>query len=319
MKISVIIPIFKVEQYLKQCVESVLKQTYRNIEVILVDDGSPDKSPAICDEFSKIDKRVVVIHKKNGGLSDARNAGIHKATGEYIIFLDGDDFWDDLQGLQKLVARVRQTKVDVLNYSYKKYFEDTGEIFSYIQNGKEMPSTCNSKTAQINYLTGNSYYIASACNKMIRRSLFKEKLFFEQGVFSEDIEWCAKLLYYAESFDFICEDFYCYRQRKDSIRHTISKKKCVDLKNNILKCIEISKRANDEWKNYFYRYVAFQYATFFMVQAQAEEVPYEEIAELSKFKWILKYHGNHRKVKYLYYMSKMTGYRNACRLIRMVY
>ena len=90
--ISIIIPIYKVEQYLAECMESVLGQSYTNLEIILVDDGSPDACPALCDGYAQKDKRVKVIHKENGGLSDARNAGLEIATGEYIAFVDSDDF-----------------------------------------------------------------------------------------------------------------------------------------------------------------------------------------------------------------------------------
>lgn len=90
--ISVIVPIYRVERYLSKCVESILNQTYRHLEIILVDDGSPDGSGAICDEFAEKDSRIRVIHKENGGLSDARNAGIQVAGGEYLAFVDGDDW-----------------------------------------------------------------------------------------------------------------------------------------------------------------------------------------------------------------------------------
>ena len=89
--VSVIIPIYKVEPYLRQCVESVIAQTYKNLEIILVDDGSPDNCPKICDKYSQTDKRIKVIHKPNGGLSDARNAGIEIAKGDYLSFVDSDD------------------------------------------------------------------------------------------------------------------------------------------------------------------------------------------------------------------------------------
>ena len=90
--ISIIVPIYNVEKYLQECIESLLKQTYKNIEIILVDDGSPDNCPQICDEFLKKDKRIKVFHKVNGGLSDARNYGLERATGNYICFVDSDDF-----------------------------------------------------------------------------------------------------------------------------------------------------------------------------------------------------------------------------------
>lgn len=91
-EISIIVPIYKVERYLKRCVDSILNQTFTDFELILVDDGSPDNCGRICDEYAEKDNRIYVIHKENGGLSDARNAGLDYATGQYIIFVDSDDF-----------------------------------------------------------------------------------------------------------------------------------------------------------------------------------------------------------------------------------
>ena len=92
--ISVIVPVYKVEQYLDECVQSIINQTYKNLEIILVDDGSPDRCPAICDKYAEIDHRVIVIHKQNGGVCSARNAALSIAKGEYIGFVDGDDYID---------------------------------------------------------------------------------------------------------------------------------------------------------------------------------------------------------------------------------
>lgn len=100
-KFSVIIPIYKVEQYLEECVDSVLRQNYSNYEIILVDDGSPDSCPIICDKYAEEFDHIKVIHKKNGGLSDARNVGLDISTGEYVIFLDSDDYWEEKDFLKK--------------------------------------------------------------------------------------------------------------------------------------------------------------------------------------------------------------------------
>lgn len=319
MKISVIIPVYQVEKYLRQCVDSVIKQSYRNIEIILVDDGARDGSPDICDEYALSDNRIRVIHQENGGLSEARNSGLRVATGDYIAFLDGDDYWDDANALERLVKRVQQTKAQVLNYSYKKYMEDTGEKFAYFQNVPKMPLTCNNKYKQLQYLTQNHLYIASACNKLINRDMFDDSLKFRKGVYSEDIEWCARLLQKAQTLDFICENFYCYRQRRDSIRYTINNKKCVDLCNNIIRCFEMAKESDTEEKEFLYRYIAFQYGTFFMVQAQAETIPYECIKRLKEYQWILKYHVGNKKLICLYAGCKFIGYKNLCKITRLVY
>ena len=93
-KISIIVPVYKVEEELERCVQSLVNQTYKNIEIILVDDGSPDRCPLLCDEYAQKDSRVRVIHKKNGGLSDARNVGLQATTGEYVLYIDSDDYID---------------------------------------------------------------------------------------------------------------------------------------------------------------------------------------------------------------------------------
>ena len=93
--VSIIVPIYNVEKYIKECIDSIINQTYKNLEIILVDDGSPDCCPKICDEYSKKDKRIKVIHKENGGLSSARNAGLDVAKGEYVSFIDSDDVVDE--------------------------------------------------------------------------------------------------------------------------------------------------------------------------------------------------------------------------------
>ena len=130
MKFSIIIPIYKVEVYLHQCVDSVLAQSYKNIEVILVDDGSPDSCPRICDEYAAKDERIKVIHKPNGGLSDARNSGLKIANGDYVIFLDSDDYYNNTQFLQDIHDQLFFKNADVLFFR-RIYFID-GKNNSFI-------------------------------------------------------------------------------------------------------------------------------------------------------------------------------------------
>jgi glycosyltransferase EpsH len=119
--ISVIVPVYNVEKYLTQCVDSVLSQTYSNIEVVLVDDGSTDASPGICDRYAQNDKRIIVIHKKNEGLSSARNKGLEAATGDYIMFVDSDD-WIDLDTCEVVLEKALNTNVDLVFWSYVREF-----------------------------------------------------------------------------------------------------------------------------------------------------------------------------------------------------
>src|SRR5574344_122915 len=111
--VSIIVPVYKVEPYLKRCLDIILNQTYKNIEIILVDDGSPDKCPQICDEYAKKDNRIIVIHQENGGLSAARNTGLDIAKGEYISFVDSDD-WVHLQYIEVLLTSALKENADII-------------------------------------------------------------------------------------------------------------------------------------------------------------------------------------------------------------
>lgn len=119
---SIIVPVYKVEPYLRQCVDSVLCQTFEDFELILVDDGSPDQCPAICDEYAAKDGRVCVIHKQNGGLSDARNTGVEAAKGEYLIFLDSDDWWEDKSFLRR-IEEVKQ-ECDIIYFGFRYNYQN---------------------------------------------------------------------------------------------------------------------------------------------------------------------------------------------------
>ncbi|MBQ7890395.1 MAG: glycosyltransferase family 2 protein [Erysipelotrichaceae bacterium] len=317
MKISIIIPIFAVEKYIRECVDSVLGQSYSEIEVVLVDDGSQDKSPQICDEYLLKNTNVKVIHKENGGLSDSRNVGVQNATGEYVLFLDGDDFFEDSYAIERLVNRVSISKAEVLNFSYIKYYDDIKKQEPYFYDKPSMPLGLTKKE-QIKYLIENNLYIASACNKMVKRKLLDD-LKFEKGVYSEDIEWCAKLLLKAKSLDFVCENFYCYRQRSGSISHSINDKKCFDLCLNIIKSIKVAESSTEDLKLLLYGYASYQYGTFFKVQAMAENIQDNCFAELKEYQWILSYHYGNKKLYILNLGCKVFGYINICKFIRYVF
>lgn len=131
-KISIIIPVYKVEQYLRQCLDSIVHQTYRDLEIILVDDGSPDNCGVICDEYAQKDERVIVIHKENGGVNTARNLGIQKATGDWLAFVDSDD-WCDLDYYEKLMDALGDLTPDIFMAGgyIKEYYSDTKTIHTF--------------------------------------------------------------------------------------------------------------------------------------------------------------------------------------------
>lgn len=132
-RFSVVIPVYKVEKYLRQCLDSVLAQSYTDFEIVVVDDGSPDNCPAICDAYATSDSRVTVIHKENGGLSDARNAGLLAATGEYVIFMDSDDYYLSTDLFTEIDAKIAETACDAVFFQYRKYIEKSKTL-------KEIPT-----------------------------------------------------------------------------------------------------------------------------------------------------------------------------------
>ncbi len=317
--ISVVIPVYNVEKYLNQCVDSVLNQTYTNLEIILVDDGSKDGSPEICDSYKEKDERVKVIHKKNGGLSSARNKGIENCFGDYVLFLDSDDFWDDTQAIAKLVDRINITHPDVLNYTYKKFNEDDMVFSVGNESYLPMPTELKTKKEQLQFLSVNNLYIASACNKLVKVSLLNQDLLFEQGAYSEDIEWCALLLKKAQTFDYINMNFYCYRQRAGSIAHSINDKSCSDLYKHISECIKLCNSSSDDEKDALLKYTAYQFSTFFIIQALAKNQQKPLIKKMKNYSFILKHHGNNKKVRILHYGCKILGYTLLCKIVRFAY
>lgn len=117
--VSVIVPVYNVEKYLDECIKSIMEQSYTNLEILLIDDGSSDNSINICNRYSLIDNRIRVISQKNGGASKARNRGIRESCGEYIIFIDSDDYWDDLDALKVMIGNMSESGADILQFGYK--------------------------------------------------------------------------------------------------------------------------------------------------------------------------------------------------------
>jgi glycosyltransferase involved in cell wall biosynthesis len=209
--ISVIVPVYKVEDYLRRCIVSILNQTYSNIEIILVDDGSPDSSGDICDDYEKKDPRVKVIHKKNGGLSDARNAGIDIAKGKYTTFLDSDDWiaYDYIETLYDLLVR-NGADISVCNF-----IRTETEIIEITGVAKDIYEFSNIQA--LDNLCGKFYeQLTVAWGKLYRTELFKE-IRFPVGKIHEDEFTTYKVLYKAKKIVVTTEQLLYYWQRPDSI------------------------------------------------------------------------------------------------------
>ena len=209
-KISVIIPIYNVEKYLKRCIESIIKQTYSNLEIILVDDGSPDGCAKICDEYKSRDERIVVIHKKNGGLSDARNAGLKVATGEIISYIDSDDYVD-LDMYEKMTKAMEEKNADIVVCGTNIEYEDG---HTKVKCEKEEKSF-NREEALIELNSFKSFDMA-VWNKLYKREVV-DKIEFPVGKKSEDYFVMYQYFARAKKVVIINQAKYHYFQRSNSI------------------------------------------------------------------------------------------------------
>ena len=213
--ISIIVPVYKVEKYLVKCVESILAQTYTNFELILVDDGSPDLCPSICDEYAKKDKRIIVIHKQNGGLSDARNAGLDIATGDFIGFVDSDDYIE--KDLYELMLRgILNAKADMAICNYLCVDEDYNLIR---EKNKYLPirdEVLNASEFITKYTEEFGWYYVVAWNKLYRKSLF-DNLRYPLGKQHEDAFLIHYLAFRCGKIVCIRKGLYYYVQRQGSI------------------------------------------------------------------------------------------------------
>lgn len=208
-KISVIVPIYKVEDYLHRCVDSIINQTYTNLEIILVDDGSPDNCPMICDEYAKKDSRIRVVHKKNGGLSDARNAGLDIATGEYIMFIDSDDFVD-IEMMESMMKNMIDNNVDMVVCNIKYVYEDR-EVVKYNQADRIL----DRYEAMEEYLK-DGVVQAVAWNKLYKKSLINN-MRYKVGKTNEDEFFTYKVVDKTDKIYYDSKPFYNYIQRNSSI------------------------------------------------------------------------------------------------------
>lgn len=212
-KVSVIIPVYNVEKYIKICIESVLVQTYALIEVILVDDGSTDGCPAICDAYAKCDDRVQVIHKKNGGLSDARNAGIRVATGEYIMFVDSDDYIAPNM-VEKLYEKAKENDADMVLCQFS-IIDEAGEELQ--RNARPIDGGVWPEEKFWNcYYNGDTVFCVVAWNKIYKRELFRD-IQYDVGKYHEDEFMLNKLVENCRFVDMLEDKLYFYRQRIGSI------------------------------------------------------------------------------------------------------
>lgn len=224
MLVSIIVPVYNAEEYLAESVQSLINQTFKKIEILLIDDGSPDNSGILCDELAKMDGRIKVIHKENGGAASARNLGIEMANGEYIMFLDSDD-WLEKQAIEILVNKIEEEPLDIVRFNYIREFGDGSRIKenTFLKLTTYDAKACKEVYRQSISLIGNELkhpenqnFLASACFNIYKRELIvnnnirfeslKELGSFEDGLFN------VHCYSHMKSFAYLDQGLYHYRK-----------------------------------------------------------------------------------------------------------
>lgn len=226
--VSVVVPVYNVENYLSKCIESIISQTYTELEIILVDDGSSDKSGTICDIYAKNDSRITVIHKKNGGLSDARNKALEIISGSYVIFVDSDDYIevDYVAYLLELVER-NEADISICNF---KYVNENGNLLNRISDSR-MQCVFDRREAIDKLLTGKEVN-TSASMKMYKTELF-DNVRYPIGKYYEDVSTTYKLILKADKIVYGDRALYVYLCRTGSITKQKFNSRHLDALDNI--------------------------------------------------------------------------------------
>jgi glycosyltransferase involved in cell wall biosynthesis len=237
--ISVLIPVYNVEKYLRQCLDSIVNQTYKNIEIVCVNDASPDNSLAILNEYAAKDSRVIIVDKKvNEGLPQARKSGLERSSGEYIIPIDSDD-WIELNMLEKMINEALLNNLDMVCCGFFQEFMKDGRSVA-----NEAPQFMQNKLERIRFGTfGLAMFACSVWNKLVKREIY-EKVVFPKGSVGEDIVITTQTLYYSEKIGSIRNCFYHYRYREDSVSCRSEKedmKKYSEVKDNYIRQVSFCK------------------------------------------------------------------------------
>ena len=294
MKLSVIVPVYNVEEYIYNALDSLVRQTLKDIEIIVVDDGSKDNSSKIVKDFQKKYKNIEYYKKKNGGLSDARNYGIKYARGEYIAFLDSDDYIS-YDAYEKMYNKAKEKDYDIVTCDVEYVYQFKTKIIK---------TTPKKDTKNIRKTMLDIY--PAAWNKIFKRTLFDNNILFKKGVWFEDVEFIYRILPYVKSIGVVHKPFNKYVQRSGSITRTVNKK-IYDYVYNMNGLVDYYKE-NDLYNKYQkeleYVYVRYVYATFIKSVLRYDYKDYLEALDFAIMN-VKKNFPNYKKNNY--FLNSMKG------------
>ena len=291
--VSVIMPIYNVGKFLEECLESVIHQTYKNLEIILIDDGSKDNSPEICDKYAKIDKRIKVIHQENKGLSAARNAGLDFFKGEYVYFIDSDDFVDS-NAISRCVELIEKDNSDIASFYFHYVDEDSKEIVPFVKKDIKPIWNVDDFWDNISCFGDAELTIAAVVvwNKLFKREIF-DNVRFEVGRINEDSFIIPDIIRNVKTISFINEPLYSYRKRSNSIMSRYDIRRMVDSSLSLIKRCDYFNEFN------YSHYFAGNYRTVIVDYYEIKK-HHKELSDSQKLDYLFI----KRKIKEFYKLSK---------------
>lgn len=320
MFFSIIVPIHNSEKYLRQCIDSILAQTCRDFEVILVNDGSKDDSPIICDQYCAEDTRFQVIHHKQGkGAASARNAGTSRASGKYVIYIDSDDYIEDTMFLADIKEQAEKG-YDVICYKFRKYYEDTNEMTACTFS---MPAPMEGETigGYVNRLVQYDAFYCAPWTKAIRKEILVDGgIRFKEGLLSEDQEWYYHVLIGANSIIGIDKSYIIYRQHKSSTSVSWTMKNLTDTISIITFWKKEIEKIDlpDDYKNAILNSIAKLYCNLLIGYTRYSNTDKKsEHNNLKKLAGLMDYHTNPR-VDTFYRVYKVGGFTALMMVLKII-
>ena len=319
--LSVVIPIYNVEAYLRQCIDSVLEQKLDDYELILVDDGSPDNSPQICDEYAEKYPQVKVIHQENGGLSAARNSGLRAAEGKYIVFIDSDDWWNPDVNVEALLALVKKhPETEMFVFAGLDYVEGEG-FFDRSDSVRALKEHAfDARSYYKTMLEIGNLQVSAATKILSREHLIANDLFFEQGILGEDNEWMIRVLRTVNKIMILPEPLYiCRCGRTGSISNTIKGKNVSDLLHIVENSIEYYQNpaSNRQLQEYELCFCAYLWFCALGLCAKVKQSEQEQLWLLFEKTAAVCQYSNSKKTSLAYQTCKLFGVRNTSRILGM--
>lgn len=297
MELSIIVPVYNVEKYLEKCITSLVEQTLDDsrYEILIVNDGSPDQSQKIIDEYAKKYSNVVALMKENGGLSDARNYGLQRAKGRYVAFVDSDDYVD-VRMYETMLEKAKEKDFDVVVCDFKEIYEDY-QVLGTSRVKKDLLCAEEVRKAMVDFYP-------SAWNKLYKKELF-DQVQFKKGVWFEDVECLYRLFPMIHSVGVVNEPFYYYIQRAGSISKSTDPRifHYVDNWNGVVDFYEKNGYMKTYRKEIEYSYVRYLYATFIKASTKYDKEMYDKALNTAIAE-VRKHFPKYRRNRYFYHSLK---------------